>query len=124
MKIKDDGLCPDCGTRSIILDVDEFGWDGTVSESCSWRPTSNTKKEAVARVVDSVSYDDQPSREEEGPVLVQDEGKIRAVSGGSRSGALAEREVEARGYARKSFRVTAKEQGLTEGLATHFGGIH
>lgn len=65
MIIKDDGLCPDCETRSIIIDVDEFGWNGTVCESCGWRPISNTKK-AVARVVDSVSSDDQLTRENRG----------------------------------------------------------
>jgi len=114
MKIKDDGLCPDCGTRSIILDMDEFGWDGTVCESCGWRPISNTKKKAVARLVDSVSFDDQLTRENKGLGRVRGEGTIRTVSGRSRTGARAERDVEARGYMYNNFRATAKEQGLTE----------
>jgi len=114
MKIKDDGLCPDCGTRSTILDVDEFGWNGTVYENCGWRPTSNMKKEAVARLVDSVSSDDQLTRENKGLSRVRCEDTIRAESGRSRTGARAERDVEARGYMYNNFRATAKEQGLTE----------
>jgi len=49
MKIKDNRLCPNCKTRSLILDVDEFEWNGTICENCSWRsiPTPRTRSGAL-----------------------------------------------------------------------------